>query len=275
MRSLILVVPVSALAVAASPACAQSPRTAVGVNAAAVQSALSQYRTDLGADNGNQAGGKPTGRREIAWDSVPAALTAPANLPGNYFNTSLFRGAVLSTPGAGFQVSAVPGNAAGTPPRFGNLNAFYPEKFLPSSGSTLFSPLGSTTTVVDFFVPGTTVPGLSRGFGAIFSDVDVTGSARIAFYGINDALLYSLDVPGVSGDQTFSFAGVIFDTPVVRKVIITSGTAPIGTPENLRGGPTVDIVALDSFVFGEPVPSPAGAALLGLAGLAGAPRRRR
>ena len=50
-------------------------------------------------------------RREINWDAVPDAFSAPNNLPANFFNVNSPRGAVFSTGGTGFQLSANAGVA--------------------------------------------------------------------------------------------------------------------------------------------------------------------
>jgi hypothetical protein len=55
-------------------------RTASGANAAAIQAAVDQFRNDLGPLNPNVAMTFPTGRREINWDGVPDAFSAPNNL---------------------------------------------------------------------------------------------------------------------------------------------------------------------------------------------------
>jgi hypothetical protein len=91
------------------------------------QATVDNFRTALGALNPNVVGSLGTGRREINWDGVPDALSAPNNLPANFFNVNSPRGVVFSTPGTGFQVSA---NAAtATPVEFGNINASYPGLF--------------------------------------------------------------------------------------------------------------------------------------------------
>src|SRR5215217_553411 len=97
--------------------------TASGLSAAGIQAQVDAFRADLGTLNPNVAGSFGSGRREINWDGVPDTLSAPNNLPANFFNVNSPRGAVFSTPGAGFQVSGNP--AVGAPPEFSNLNATY------------------------------------------------------------------------------------------------------------------------------------------------------
>src|SRR5262249_13011821 len=87
------------------------------------------YRDLLGQDNGGEPGLHLAGRREINWDQVPDSAAAPNFLPGNYFNDAVApraRGAVLSTPGTGLQVSADSDNPTNTPVRFGHHNTAYP-----------------------------------------------------------------------------------------------------------------------------------------------------
>lgn len=75
-------------------------------------------------------------RREIHWDGVPDVRADPAPLPGNFFNVNSPRGAVLSTPGAGFLFSADPGQAAA--PAFG-----FADRAPAASASACQSPAGT------------------------------------------------------------------------------------------------------------------------------------
>src|SRR3954464_8401634 len=121
---------VALVLVCMSGAAAQVVRSAAGANAAAIAAARDQSRVDLGGGTTAGANGSFGGlRREINWDGVPDAASAPNNLPANFFNTTSPRGVVFSTPGVGFQTSA--SAASGTPINFGNINITYPVTFAP------------------------------------------------------------------------------------------------------------------------------------------------
>ncbi|MBK9999067.1 MAG: hypothetical protein IPO99_18500 [Nitrospira sp.] len=120
------------------------------------------------------------GRREINWDGVPAGFSDPNNLPGNFFNSNSARGAVFETPGSAFRVSANSGSA--TPVRFGSINPSFPSSFSVFSSQKLFTAIDSNIVDVRFFVPGTNQPGAVRGFGSLFTDVDLAGPTTIEFF---------------------------------------------------------------------------------------------
>src|SRR5207245_2200820 len=85
-------------------------RSATGAAPASIQAAVDQFRTDLGGANNGVGGTFATGRREINWDGVPDAQSAPNNLPANVFNSTSPRGVAFSTPRTTFHVSAKNGN---------------------------------------------------------------------------------------------------------------------------------------------------------------------
>src|SRR6266496_5403915 len=157
-----------------------------GANPAGIQAIVDTFRTTLGLLNPNVVGSFGSGRREINWDGVPDALSAPNNLPANFFNVNSPRGVVFSTPGTGFQVSA---NAGVAPVRFDNINPTYSTTFTTFSPQRLFTALGSTVLDVNFFVPGSTTPATTSGFGAVFTDVDVASTTSIQYF---DSLNVSL-----------------------------------------------------------------------------------
>ena len=261
------------LALTAGAAQGQVVFNASGATAAGVTGQVDAFRNSLGTLNANVNGSFGSGRREINWDGVPDNFAAPNNLPPNFFNVNSPRGAVFSTPGTGFEVSANAVNPTSTPIEFGNLNPAYPAAFAAFSAQRLFTAIGSTVVDVNFFVPGSTTAALTRGFGAIFTDVDSSTSTSISFFDAANNLLQTFAVPATTGDQTFSFLGVDYGSAVVSHVRITSGNQPLGP--NTTG----DVVAMDDFIYGEPiaaVPEPETTALL-LAGLGalGAVVRRR
>src|SRR5438067_1137312 len=124
---------------------AQLVRSAAGPNAASITPARDQFRADLGGgvvlDPPAFPGRFGGVRREINWDGVPDARSAPNNLPANFFNVNSPRGVVFSTPGTGFQVSATA--ASGTPIEFGNIDPSYGREFAAFSAQRLFTALDS------------------------------------------------------------------------------------------------------------------------------------
>ena len=165
-------------------------------------------------------------RREINWDGVPDAFSAPNNMPSDFFNVNSPRGAVFSTPGTGFQVSA---NAGIAPIQFDNIDPAYSQTFEPFSPQRLFTSLGSNIVDVDFFVPGTNTPASTNGFGAIFSDVDLANTTSIELFDTSSNSLGTFFVPATTGSGTFSFLGISFVDSVIAHVRITSGNFPVGT----------------------------------------------
>src|SRR5262245_37365464 len=111
----------------------------------------------------------------------------------------------------------------------GILQAFSPVR--------LFTPIDSTVTVVDFFVPGSAggLAATTRGFGAIFSDVDLRdgsgpggkhgnrkASTLVEYYGLDGELLYSSFAPAAPGDAGFAFLGIAFDDARIGRVRIST-----------------------------------------------------
>lgn len=239
-------------------------RTANGANAAAIQAAVDQFRADLGQNNG--VGRSFTnGRREINWDAVPDARSAPFILPGNFFNVNSPRGAVFTSPCAGpnFRVSGNEGanpnatNPNGTPVRFGEIDPSYTDTFTTFSAQKLFTALSGNQApcnilTVNFFVPGTNIPATVSGFGAIFTDVDVLGDARVLCFDRSGNLLPPGSLSAPPFNRGLSFVGVSYNEGErIAQCQIVSGNAALA-PGNVDGVNGVDVVAMDDFIYGEP-----------------------
>jgi hypothetical protein len=228
---------------------------AAGPTASAIQSAVDQFRAALGEpDNGNAPGPLTSGRREINWDGGGSTATAVVPTPFEGFLVN--RGALFTTWGTDF-VQATPDGLAET---FDNPT--YADIFQTFSAPRLFSPIGSRVTEVHFFVPGGgDVAATTRGFCAVFTDVDRPDgstpdkhhedrrpSTWVRYYGTVGKLLFSGAVPASPGDGSLSFFGVVFDQARVAKVLIISGTAAPGPDDDKNH----DIVMMDDFLYGEP-----------------------
>lgn len=220
---------------------------ASGETPADIQVAVDDFRDFLGPLNPNVPGSFPDGRREINWDGVPDAFSAPNNLPANFFNANSPRGAVFFTRGTGFQVSADNSNPTNTPVLFGNLHPAFPLLFIAFSPQRLFTALDSNVTEILFFVPGSATGATVGGFGSVFTDVNRSDSTKIEFYDANGRLLFSRDVlPGPTNRGSQSFLGVGFDAGErVFLVRIISGDRNPKTPAR-------DVVMMDDFIYAEP-----------------------
>ncbi len=256
-----------------------------GINSAAIQATIDQFRADLGGANNGVGGTFATGRREINWDAVPDSFSAPNLLPGNFFNSNSARGVVM-TPlngGTGFITSADSNDPTVTPVRFGDLGTDYGTEFQTFSPERLFTVVGSNRLQVEFFIPGTNTAAGVSGFGAVFADIDLTGNSSgiQAFDAQGNSIGFNAAIREASG---LSFSGIRVDgaTPLISRVIITLGNTALGGLDPDISNGAFDVVVLDDFIYGEPqaaasgVPEPSAFALsaLGLAVAAFRFRRR-
>ena len=171
--------------------------TDAGDDAADIQATVDAFRDALGALNAPEPVNNPGGRRQINWDAAPDAISAPNAFPGDFFNFSASpraRGAEFTTPGTGFQLSATAASGEGI--EFDNIDPSYSGLFDTFSAERLFTPLGSVVTIAEFFSPSDqTTPATTRGFGAVFSDVDFTDISRIDYFDEDDQLLTTVFAP--------------------------------------------------------------------------------
>ena len=265
----------AALLAVTGSAGAQTVRSGTGADAASITAIRDLYRTDLGGGTVAGANGSFGGlRREINWDGVPDGFSSPNSLPANFFNVNSPRGVVFGTPGTGFQVSA---NTGVAPTAFGNIDVSYTSTFAAFSPQRLFTPVGSNITDVNFFVAGTSIPGQTRGFGAIFSDVDLANTTSITLFDRLNNSLGTFFAPNLVGSQTFSFLGITFTDAIIARARIVTGNTALGAGVTDQNGNARDLVVMDDFLYAEPVPEPTSVVLtaLGAVGLLIARHRSR
>jgi hypothetical protein len=234
---------------------------AAGPDIASIQNTVEQYRTALdvsgGKNNNNDPGPIANGHREINWDGGGSATTITGTPLTNF---RVNRGGLFTTTGTGF----VQAPLAGLADTFHNQT--YASIFQPFSLQRLFSAIDSNVTETTFFVPGPgadTKPATTRGFGAVFSDVDLPdgsgpgnkngnrqASTKIECFGTDGGLLFSSFVPASPGDGSLSFFGIVYSDARIARVRITSGDAAPGPNDD----GTHDIVMMDDFLYGEPQP---------------------
>jgi hypothetical protein len=215
--------------------------TATGDIAAKVD----EFRNLLGAPNGGTAGEQATGRREINWDGAGANPFDNRNdFPANFFNTTVKSGAVFTTAGTGFRNDSTD---------FVEVNPTYGAQFNFFSAKKIFAPVGSNKLDQLFEVAGQPTPAVSRGFGIVFSDVDIAGKTVIEAFAQDGSSLGQFPAPVRSDAAGLSFLGITFDNPIIARVRITLGTGVLGANVNdITDGGTVDLVVLDNLIYGEP-----------------------
>lgn len=229
---------------------------AAGPTISSIQGSVDQFRTALGANNGNNPGPLAAGRREINWDGGGSAATSLVPTPFTGFLAN--RGGLFTTPGTGF-VQAPPAGLAST---FGNPT--YDSIFQAFSPLRLFAAIGSNVTEATFFVPGAGGAATITGFGAVFADVDQPdgsgpgkkrgnrgASTLLEYFGPQGELVFSSFVPASPGDAGLSFFGIVFNNPRIARVRITSGDVAPGPDDGAQ-----DVVVMDDFIYGEPQPLP-------------------
>jgi len=198
---------------------------AFGADGNAIESTINRFRQALGANNG--VGGSFVAGR----DGVPVVSEDPH--PPDFFNTTSPRGVVFSTPGSRLKVSG----AAGTPAfLFGDVTAqqWGLIEFASFSPDKIFAPIGDTRLEVKFFVPGTNVSAVSKGFGAVFVDVDKADSSFLEYYGVDGQLIARQFVsPTGVRSKGLTFTGIVASQPIARVFLNDSPTGHLG---NLRAG---------------------------------------
>jgi hypothetical protein len=204
--------------------------------------ALTEFRALLGDPaNGATPGPLEVGRREIKWDGVKAELTNTDALPLDNFRPN---GLLYGNLGTGLRVSDND---------FLDIDPSYPAQFNAFSAPKTFAPIGNENSELTFVIPGSTTPAAVTGFGVVFSDVDRVGSASIKLFTADGHSLGQYQAPVRTDANGFSFVGVVFEDPIVARVIVSSGQAPLARGVlDVSDGGNRDLVVFDDLLFGEP-----------------------
>lgn len=240
--------------------------TAAGVAPADITAAIAAYRAEiaLGGAGNTTAALFPSGFRNVNWDGAPDTASSPHVMPADFFNSTVRRGVVFTTPapGATLQLSADSDNPAAAAPRFANIDSSYATRFKAFTEQRLFAAVGSTIIDTAFFVPGSpATPATVNGMGVVFCDVDLAATTSLEFFDASGKSLGRFFAP--VADNGLSFLGVSFpDGERVARVRVTHGNLPLA-PGNVDT-PTLDVVATDDFMFSEPLPLHSDAALVNI-----------
>jgi hypothetical protein len=218
-------------------------------DSAAIVAKLNEFRL-LAGDPLNNAPGATAGRREVNWDAVPFNFTNSNNFPFDFFGSSdpalgngRKRGLILTNTGTSFRVDSTD---------FSEINPSYALQFEALSRKRLFTYIGNNITEVTFKVPGTTTDAFVKGFGVIFSDVDLAGVTTVEYFNGPKSLGVFKATPAPQG---FSFVGVGFPDEKVTRVKITSGNGLLAAGvQDISAGGAKDLVVMDDFLYSEPKP---------------------
>lgn len=211
-----------------------------------INARLDEFRQLLGSQL-NTTPGAAGGRREINWDGIPDDLLNK-KLPGDFFNpvgdqapAANQRGLVYSAAG-NFQVSKT---------NFAEVNAAAAAQLTSFSGNKIFANTNSKLWDVEFQVAGQTLAASVKGFGIVFSDVDLPQSTSLEFFN-GQKSLGKFFAPAKNGSN-FSFLGVYFKNEKITRVRVAhDGPLELGQEDVSNNGPA-DLVAMDNFLYNEPV----------------------
>lgn len=231
--------------VAPNPTPNPEPQATVFSATGGITAKVDEFRTALGASNGGTAGEQPAGRREIGWDGAGAIPFNNRNdFPADFFNTNVKSGAVFTTAGTGFRNDST---------RFRDINPAYADEFTAFSPAVIFAPVGSNLFDQLFQVAGQPTPAAVRGFGVVFSDVDLADKTTIQLFAQDGSSLGVLVAPVRSDAAGLSFVGVTYAEAIIARVRITLGTGALGANINdISAGGLADLVVVDNLIYGEP-----------------------
>jgi len=213
------------------------------------------YINDVINDFGNRLGnlnttpGATSGHRVIDWEGVPDSLVGRA-LPSNFFNptepnalVARQRGLVYAPNVGEFQISNT---------NFANIDPASVGEFAAFSGTKTFANVTTNAWPVNFQVAGQTTAAYTKGFGAVFSDVDLPNSTSLEFFD-GDKSLGKFFVAPHAVSSSLSFLGVYFPgNERITKVIVKHDGILSDGQRDISSGGQHDLVIFDDFIYGEP-----------------------
>jgi hypothetical protein len=214
-----------------------------------IENDVNRFRQLLG-DPLNTTTGATTGRREINWDGVPDSLQGK-QLPNNFFNPTQAdapmarqRGLAYASAGGEFRVS----NS-----NFAEVNSLAAGQFSSFSGNKTFANISSNLWEIGFEKAGQNHAASVKGFGAVFSDVDLDNSTSLEFFN-GTRSLGKYFVPPHNTINSFSFLGVYFkNSETITKVIVSHKGFLAGGNKDISDNGPDDLIVLDDFLYSEPV----------------------
>jgi hypothetical protein len=242
-------------------------------NATTAAAAESAFEAQIGGVKNTAPAPQTGGFRFISWDGVKTdgtdnvagpnstVLITPGTvgIPLDRFQgQGVFFGAVYAVSSDGFStVNPSVGPSATAP------NGLFPAFTKPNT----FAMFNDNGIDFKFVAPSATntalVPAVSSGFGAIFLNVQNPNTTTVQYFH-GSTLLDTLNVPTNPTPGTAIFAGELFNSPEVTNVLLTLGQGVIfkfdGTTFS-AGAPnsaTNNLVAVDDWVFPEPIPAANG-----------------
>jgi hypothetical protein len=248
--------------------------TNTSTTAGSANAALTAFEAAVGGMKNTAPAPQNGGFRTITWDGVKTDGTDAAAGPNSTVVIPPLGGGATHTvgiplnrfEGSGVYFGAVYGVSSDN---FIDVNPTVTGLFPPFSMPSTFAMFNDNGIDFKFVVPSTTnstiVSASSRGFGAIFINVEQANMTSIQYFNGNNLL--DTEFAPVGGKGQPVFVGALFNNPVVTRVLLTLGTDVIfkfdGT--NVTAGATdsgtatgTNLVVTDDWAFAEPVPTANG-----------------
>ena len=136
---------------------------------------------------------------------------------------------------------------------FEEINSQAASQFVAFSGSKTFANVNSDLWNITPEVPGLNMAATVKGFGIVFSDVDVANSTFIEFFNEQKSL-GKFYVPVHDNSTSHSFLGVYFKKEKVTKIRVGhDGVLGDGQKDITQQAGAHDLIVLDDFLYDEPV----------------------